>query len=195
MKNTWQSSVYPDSYPDVTTAVSIEQEDFTYLFGRKSWNSIPNDHLYKRNFGYLQVHIQLCLLSILVAYCKWFSHNTLSFFFLNVLLPHFSFSYHMCLTEVSNVNIHIVELDLSWTMHDQSHYIIMASVLCLQLYGSWLAVEGSHPGTTPTALCSRTADGIEMLSWWAVDLTQRTRVARIQVFLNSHCGKYSRVLL
>ena len=74
MKNTWQSSVYPDPYPDVATVVSIEQEEFKYLFDRSSW--------------------------------------------------------------VSSVSIHVVELDLSWTVHDQSHYIIMASIFMFA--ATWL---------------------------------------------------------
>ena len=60
----------------------------------------------------------------------------------------------------------------------------------LQLYGSWLAVEGSHPGTAPTTTCSRTADEENTLSWWAVDFGQRVAVSQIKVFLDGDCGLY-----
>ena len=66
----------------------------------------------------------------------------------------------------------------------------MLGVPYLKLYGSWLAVEGSHPGTIPDAACSRTADDVGMLSWWVVDLKRRTLVSRIKVYPNNNCGMY-----
>ena len=66
--------------------------------------------------------------------------------------------------------------------------VIISHVHLLQLYGSWQAVEGSHPGTISSSICSRTADNVGTLSWWAVDLTLPTVVSWIKVFLNSKCG-------
>ena len=68
--------------------------------------------------------------------------------------------------------------------------LILLRVCYLQLYGPWLAVEGSHPGTTPTVTCSLTSDNVGTLSWWAIDLAQRTSVSRVKLFPNHNCGMH-----
>ena len=57
-----------------------------------------------------------------------------------------------------------------------------------QLYGPWLAVEGSYPGSVPGVVCSLTADNEGVFSWWAIDLEHRIAVSRIKVFPNDDCG-------